>query len=107
MILVDSPMGMETNNLPRMLNMLGARHVAKMHPIEGTPGRTQSVYAARRLAQRHTIVYVDDVHRMVEHTSVQVLLQAGSSYQTLKVFSSGHRDENGIPGQTSMLIHQP
>jgi len=102
MILVDSPMGMETPvSTPKALKLLGVKQ--KMQPIKGTPGRTQSIYAARRLAQERTIVFVDDVHRMVEHESVNALLQ--HPYQTLKVFSSGHKDENGIPGKTSMLMN--
>jgi len=92
MILVDSPMGMERMNEPGV-------------PEAGTPGRTQSVYAARRLAQKHTLIFVDDYHRKVEQEAVRVLLHPNS--RTLKVFSSGHTDNNHIVGATNLLIHDP
>lgn len=104
MILVDSPMGMETNSLPDWMNRLGASVLLPLHPTPGTPGRVQSVYAAKRLAGKGALVYVDDFHRTVEHESAKVLLE--SHFRMLKVFSSGHRDNNGIMGDTAMFAHE-
>jgi len=108
MILVDSPMGMEVNSLPWLANtlgdLLGAKTLLQMHPAPHTPGRTQSIFAAKQLSHEHTLVYVDDFHRAVEQVATEVLLQP--NFETLKVFSSGHRDNNGVRGKTAMLLHK-
>lgn len=104
MVLVDSPMGTGTGSLPAWMNMLGARHLSQVHPIRGHQGCAQSIYAASRLAQRGTLVYVNDDRRSVGNNYPLALLEP--LYRTLRVFSSRQGD-NGILAKTALLVHEP
>jgi len=83
-ILVDSPMGMESQH---------------GEPVAGFPGRMQSVGAALRLANPGTVIFVDDWNRKVERHSTDVLLAPVAEERV--VFDNGHE------GQTAMFVVNP